>query len=57
MLLDIKEKQKSFQKAFGNSYNKKYLNYVFVKPDGNIIRPDYVTEHFSILLRKNVNGP
>ena len=40
MLLDVKEKQKSFQKAFGNSYNKKYLNYVFVKPDGNIIRPD-----------------
>lgn len=28
MLLDIKEKQKSFQKAFENSYNKKYLNYV-----------------------------
>ena len=53
MLLDVKEKQKSFQKAFGNSYNKKYLNYVFVKPDGNIIRPDYVTEHFGILLRKN----
>ena len=53
MLLDVKEKQKSFQKAFGNSYNKKYLNYVFVKPDGNIIRPDYVTKHFGILLRKN----
>ena len=53
MLLDVKEKQESFKKAFGNSYNKKYLNYVFVKPDGNIIRPDYVTQHFSLLLKKN----
>ena len=53
MLLDAKEKQQSFKKAFGNSYSKKYLNYVFVKPDGNIVRPDYVTQHFSILLDKN----
>lgn len=53
MLLDVKEKQESFKKAFGNSYNKKYLNYIFVKPDGNIIRPDYVTQHFSLLLKKN----
>lgn len=53
MLLDAKEKQQSFKKAFGNSYIKKYLNYVFVKPDGNIVRPDYVTQHFSILLDKN----
>ena len=29
------------------------MNYVFVKPDGNIVRPDYVTQHFSILLDKN----
>ena len=53
MLLKAKEIQEAFKKAFGNSYNKKYLNYVFVKPDGNIVRPDYVTEHFSILLKKN----
>lgn len=53
MLLDVKEKQQAFKKAFGTSYNKKYLNYVFVKPDGNIVRPDYVTQHFSMLLDKN----
>lgn len=29
------------------------MNYVFVKPDGNIVRPDYVTQHFSMLLNKN----
>ena len=53
MLLEVKEKQVAFKKDFGNSYNKEYLNYVFVKPDGNIVRPDYVTEHFSTLLKKN----
>lgn len=53
MLLVVKEKQQSFKKAFGNSYSKKYLNYVFVKVDGNIVIPDYVTQHFSILLDKN----
>lgn len=51
-LLDFKEKQEAFKKAFGNSYDKKYLNYVFVNPQGKLLRPDYVTEHFSILLSK-----
>lgn len=49
-LLEFKEKQKFFQRAFGNTYNKKFLEYVFVNPQGKIIRPDYVTQHFSILL-------
>lgn len=49
-LLEFKEKQESFKKAFGNTYNKKFLQYVFVNPQGKIIRPDYVTQHFSILL-------
>lgn len=51
-LLKFKEKQESFKKAFGNSYDKKYLNYVFVNPQGRLLRPDYVTQHFSILLSK-----
>lgn len=51
-LLDFKEKQEAFKKDFGKSYDKKYLNYVFVNPQGKLLRPDYVTEHFSILLSK-----
>ncbi len=51
-LLEFKEKQESFKKAFGNSYNKNYLNYVFVNSQGRLLRPNYVTEHFSILLKK-----
>lgn len=52
-LLEVREKQESFKKSFGNTYNKNYLNYVFVNAQGRIVRPDYVTQHFSILLKNN----
>ena len=51
-LLELKEQQEYFKKAFGKSYSKEYKDYVFVKPDGKLIRPDYVSEHFKILLNK-----
>lgn len=51
-LLELKEKQEAFKKAFGKTYNKQYLDYVFVNPQGRLIRPDYISEHFSILLNK-----
>ena len=49
-LLEFKEQQEYFKKAFGKSYHKKDKDYVFVKPDGKLVRPDYVSEHFKILL-------
>lgn len=49
-LLAFKEQQEYFKKAFGKSYSKEYKDYVFVKPDGKLIRPDYISEHFKILL-------
>ena len=51
-LLEFKEQQEYFKKAFGKSYYKKDKDYVFVKPDGKLTRPDYVSEHFKILLNK-----
>lgn len=51
-LLELKEKQEAFKNAFGKTYNRKYLDYVFVNPQGRLIRPDYISEHFSILLNK-----
>ena len=52
-LLKIKEIQKENQRFFGNSYNQDYLEYICVDSEGNIIRPDYVTETFLKTLRKN----
>lgn len=51
-LLEFKEQQEYFKKAFGKSYYKKDKDYVFVNPDGKLVRPDYVSEHFKILLNK-----
>ena len=51
-LLELKEQQEYFKKAFGKSYYKKDNEYVFVKPDGKLTRPDYVSEHFKNLLKK-----
>ena len=50
-LLELKEKQEKNKQLCGNSYNQDYLEYICVD-DGNIIRPDYVTETFLKLLKK-----
>ena len=51
-LLELKEKQKEYEKTFGNTYIKDFKEYVFVNPHGKLIKPDYVSEHFKILLKK-----
>ena len=38
---------------FGRGYNKEYLEYVNVDAIGNIYNPDYVSEHFAVLLRRH----
>jgi len=53
IVLDLKEwkiQQESNKKLFGKSYNTKYKDYVCVDKMGSIIKPGYVTQHFSILL-------
>ena len=35
------------------AYNKDYLDYVNVDAIGNIYNPDYVSEHFAVLLKRH----
>ena len=52
----MKEHQKQIdenKKLCGNSYNKKYLDYVCVDSVGKIFRPEYVTDHFTLIMNKN----
>ena len=35
------------------SYNRKYEEYVCVDAVGNLLKPQYVTEHFKIILKKH----
>ncbi len=53
ILLEHKAKQEEYMKLFGNSYSKEYLDYVCVDPLGNLLKPDFVTEHFGHLLKEN----
>ena len=50
-LKKIKEQTEEYRKMFGNCYDNRFSDYVFVRPDGYIITPSYVSSHFPILLR------
>ncbi len=52
-LIKEKAKQEEMKRVFKKSYNSEYLDYVCVNPIGDIIKPQYVTEHFKVILRKN----
>lgn len=53
LLLDRKEEIEDNKLMYGRSYNKKYLDYVFVDDIGDIIKPDYVSNKFRELLKAN----
>lgn len=36
-----------------SAYNKQYEEYVCVDALGNLLKPQYVTEHFKIILKQN----
>ena len=49
-LLETKKKQQAFKEAFGKTYINEFEDYVFVNLQEKLVRPDYVSEHFKILL-------
>ena len=53
-LLEHKKKIENNKKVCGNSYMKEYKDYIFIDSVGKIFRPEYITDHFSLLL-KNQN--
>jgi integrase len=52
ILTEHKQKQEMYQKLFKKGYNKKNLDVICTDPQGNILRLDYVTDHFRALLAK-----
>lgn len=53
ILLEMKARQKRNRELCGRSYNTKYLEYVYVNDIGDLIKPDYITGHFKLILEKN----
>ena len=52
-LENAKKQQKYYKRKLKKNYNTKYEEYVCLKPDGSLIKPDYVTRHFPLLLKNN----
>ena len=52
LLLEEKEKQEMYRRLFKKSYYRDYLDYICVDQSGKLLRPNYVTEHFSWIIEK-----
>lgn len=52
LLKEQKTRQEIYKEMFGKNYNHKFDDYVCVDPMGNLLKPSYVTDHFSLLLEK-----
>lgn len=53
LLIRLKSEQQYYREICGNSYNTKYLDYVYVNQIGDIIKPAYLTERFPKFLEQN----
>lgn len=53
LLQEHKKQIDENKKLCGNSYNKKYLDYICVDSMGKLFRPEYVTDHFTLIMNKN----
>ena len=52
-LEEEKARHEEMQRVLRKSYNRKYLNYVCVDAVGDILKPQYVSEHFKVILERN----
>ena len=53
LLRHLKEQQSINQKLCGNCYCKDYLDYIYVDAMGSLVKPNFITQHFAQVLRKN----
>lgn len=53
LLVKLLRNQQLNAKLFGDSYNKEFKEYINVDPMGNLIKPNFVTQHFQLICDKN----
>ncbi len=49
--------QQEMRRVMRGAYNKDYSEYVCVDAMGNLLKPQYLTEHFKVILRQNGMKP
>ncbi len=52
-LLKEREHQEEMKRVMRRAYNKAYEEYICVDSLGELIRPNYVTRHFKVILKEN----
>ncbi len=54
MLLKIKAQEQEDKRFFGMDYYNEYDDYIYRQPNGKIVKPGYVTQHFAnLIIKKN----
>ncbi len=53
VLLEEKKRQEEMKRILRGTYNKAYSDYICVDAIGNLIKPQYVTAHFKVILKRN----
>jgi len=53
VLLAEKEKQEEMKRVMRRGYCKKYTDYICVDAIGELIKPNYVTDHFKVVLKEH----
>lgn len=53
LLLEYKKMYAEYKKIFGNTYNNDYKDYVCLMPNGELMKPGYLSHTFSKLLEDN----
>ena len=53
LLVKLLRNQQLNAKLFGDSYNKEFKEYINVDPMGNLIKPNFATQHFRLICDKN----
>ena len=53
LLLRMRAEQETNRRVCGSAYCRKYLDYIYVDELGERIKPNYITQHFSIVIKNN----
>ncbi len=53
MLLEEKEKQERYRKLCGKSYSTEFDGYICRKSTGELIKPNYYSDHFELMIKKH----
>ena len=52
-LIKIRKEQDENRLICGNEYYTKYAGYIYLNPIGELVKPNFLTQHFALILKKN----